>query len=376
MSHFFYRQFIIYLNMSKNEISKGIIHSVLVITGIILGLYLVYEVKVLVGYILIAGIISLIGRPFVVFLNNRLKLRNTVASVITMFFFLTIIIGVISLFIPLVIEQGKNLSLLDINTFQENTKFLYVEMSSYLNQFNIDLNNTIFNVDWLNNIDFGFIPDILNSLGKTLGNLTIGILSVMFISFFLLKDAMILEKTLFVLVPNKSSKKFNKSYESIKLLLSRYFAGLILQIFILFVIYTVFLLIIGTPNAFVIAFLCSLLNLIPFVGPFIAGILMILLTMSSHIGADFSSVILPKAIYVSIGFIVGQLIDNFFSQPFIFSNSVKSHPLEIFLIIIVGGLLFGPPGMIAAIPVYTAIKVIAKEFFSENKIVKELTKNL
>ena len=103
---------------------------------------------------------------------------------------------------------------------------------------------------------------------------------------------------------------------------------------------------------------------------------MILLTMSSHIGADFSSVILPKAIYVSIGFVFGQLIDNFFSQPFIFSNSVKSHPLEIFLVIIVGGLLFGPLGMIAAIPTYTAVKVIAKEFFSENRIVKELTKNL
>jgi predicted PurR-regulated permease PerM len=108
----------------------------------------------------------------------------------------------------------------------------------------------------------------------------------------------------------------------------------------------------------------------------VGGILMILLTMSSQIGADFSSVILPKAIYVSIGFVIGQLIDNFFSQPFIFSNSVKSHPLEIFIIIIMGGLLFGPLGMIAAIPAYTSIKVIAKEFFSENRIVKELTKNL
>lgn len=362
--------------MSKNEISKGILHSVFIITGILLGLYLIYEIKVLVSYVLIAGIISLIGRPIVVFLNIRLKLRNTIASVITMFFFLIVIIGVISLFIPLVIEQGKNLSLLDINSFQENIKVLYVEISSYLDRFNIDLNNTIFNMDWLNNIDFGFIPEILNSLGKTLGNLTIGILSIMFISFFLLKDAMLLEKTLFVLIPNKSSKKFNKSYESIKLLLSRYFAGLILQIFILFVIYTIVLLVIGTPNAFVIAFLCSLLNLIPFIGPFIAGILMILLTMSSHIGADFSTVILPKAIYVSIGFVIGQLIDNFLSQPFIFSNSVKSHPLEIFLIIIIGGFLFGPIGMIAAIPVYTAIKVIAKEFFSENTVVKELTKNL
>ena len=74
--------------MSKNKISKGILHSVLVITGILLGLYLIYEIKVLVGYVLIAGIISLIGRPIVVFLNNKLKFKNTTASIVTMFFFL------------------------------------------------------------------------------------------------------------------------------------------------------------------------------------------------------------------------------------------------------------------------------------------------
>ena len=348
--------------MSKNEISKGILRSVLIITGTLLGIFLLYEVKVLVGYVLIAGIISLIGRPIVVFLNNRLKLKNTTASIFTIFFFLTIIVGIISLFIPLVIEQGKNLSLLDVDSFQENIKLLYTEMSNYLIRFNVDLNNTIFNLDWLSNMDFGFVPEILNSLGKTLGNLTIGILSIMFISFFLLKDSMLLEKSMFVLIPKKSTKKFSKSYDTIKLLLSRYFAGLILQIFILFVIYTVILLIIGTPNAVVIAFLCSLLNLIPFIGPFIGGILMILLTMSSHISEDFSSVILPKATYVAIGFTFGQLIDNFLSQPFIFSNSVKSHPLEIFLVIIIAGLLFGPIGMIAAVPTYTALKVIGKEF--------------
>ena len=146
--------------------------------------------------------------------------------------------------------------------------------------------------------------------------------------------------------------------------------------FILFFIYTVALLIFGIQNALVIAFLCALLNLVPYVGPLIGGFLMLFLTMSSNIDADFSTVILPKTIGVMIIFIVGQLIDNFFSQPYIFSNSVKSHPLEIFLVIIIWGLLFGIVGMIVAVPSHTALKVILKEFLSENKIVKSLTKNL
>lgn len=179
-----------------------------------------------------------------------------------------------------------------------------------------------------------------------------------------------------VLVPKGKESSARVSMAKIRDLLSRYFLGLVMQITILFVIYTVVLLIFGIENPVVIAFLCALLNLIPYIGPVIGGILMIFLTMSSNLGQDFSSVILPKTIYVLIGFIIGQLVDNFFSQPYIFSTSVRSHPLEIFLVIIIGGLLFGVTGMIIAVPGYTALKVILKEYFAENKIVKSLTKNL
>jgi predicted PurR-regulated permease PerM len=97
--------------------------------------------------------------------------------------------------------------------------------------------------------------------------------------------------------------------------------------------------------------------------------------MSSNLGMDLETVIIPTTIYVMIGYIIAQIIDNFLSQPFIFSNSVKSHPLEIFLVIMISGILFGVVGMIIAIPTYTVIKVILKEFLSDNKIVKSLTKN-
>ena len=75
------------------------------------------------------------------------------------------------------------------------------------------------------------------------------------------------------------------------------------------------------------------------------------------------------------GYIFAQLVDNFLSQPLIFSNRVKSHPLEIFLVILISGTLFGIVGMIIAIPTYTVIKVILQEFLSDNKIVQSLTKN-
>ena len=98
--------------------------------------------------------------------------------------------------------------------------------------------------------------------------------------------------------------------------------------------------------------------------------------MTSTLGESFSGVILPKTLWVLLVIAVGQLTDNFFSQPVIFSKSVKSHPLEIFLVILIAGILFGVLGLIIAIPAYTAIKVILQAFLSENKIVKKLTKDI
>mgnify|MGYP003637904458 FL=1 len=101
-----------------------------------------------------------------------------------------------------------------------------------------------------------------------------------------------------------------------------------------------------------------------------------LLTMLSNLGSDFQTEILPTTIYVLIGFWIVQIIDNNVSQPVIFSKSVSSHPLEIFLVILIAGFLSGILGMIIAVPLYTIIKVIGKEFFPENKVIQLLTKNI
>lgn len=90
--------------------------------------------------------------------------------------------------------------------------------------------------------------------------------------------------------------------------------------------------------------------------------------MISMIGQDFQSEILPTTIYVIIGFLVVQAIDNNISQPIISSKSVNSHPLEIFLIILISGITFGIVGMIIAVPAFTMIKVILKEFFLTTKL--------
>lgn len=362
--------------MNSKIISNGILRAVAIILGITLLLFFLYEIQSVIGYIAIAAVISLIGRPVVLFLERRLKFRNTLAVIITMAILIGLFVGLVSLFIPLVVKQGHNLSLLNINQLQENIEDLYIEIVNYFNLHQVDLEQSIRESNLLSKLDYSLIPNFLNSFISGLGSFSIGLFSVLFISFFFLKDSRLFESGLLMFIPDSKELRWKNSSTKIKDLLSRYFVGLIFQILILFIIYTIGLLFTGVENAIVIAFLCALLNLIPYVGPLVGAFLMLTLTMTSNLGESFSNVILPKTFWVFIVFIIGQLVDNFFSQPFIFSKSVKSHPLEIFLVILITGILFGIIGLILAVPVYTAIKVILKEFLSENKIVKKLTKDL
>lgn len=362
--------------MDSKTIAIGILRALGIITGVFLILFFLYKIQSVIVYIAIAAVVSLIGRPVVLFLRKKLKFNNTLAVIATMILFLGLLAGLIGLFIPLIIEQGHNLSLLNIEQLQQNIEDIYSQIVSYFNFNLIDVEQSLKDSNIFSKIDFGIIPNFLNSIISGFGSFSVGLFSVLFISFFFLKDSQLFEDGIMMFIPNDKESRSRQSFSKIKDMLSRYFVGLILQICILFVIYTIVLLIFGIKNAIVIAFLCALLNLVPYVGPLVSAVLIFILSMSSNLGESFSDVILPKTIYVMIGFVFAQLVDNIFSQPFIFSKQMKSHPLEIFFVILIAGILFGIVGMIIAIPTYTALKVVLKEFLSEYKVVQKLTKNL
>ena len=359
--------------MKPKELTRAIVQAFLIIV-LLIGLYqVVTSIQSVIFYLLIAAVVSLIGRPIAQLLK-RIKFGNTLSSVTTIAILMTTFFGIVSLLLPVIFEQAKNLSLLNVNAFEATATKLINELSIYLRDYGIDLQSWVDRS--LAEVDYSFLPDAINTVLNGLSGFTIGVFSVIFISFFFLRDSGLLERMVMVFVADKNVKRVEKSILSIKNLLSRYFIGLLVQITVLFVIYTLVLLIFGIPNAVTIALVCALLNIIPFLGPIIGTVLIVFLTMTSNLDASFASVTLPKTIYVLIGFTIGQLIDNFLTQPYVFSTSVKSHPLEIFIVILVGGLLFGPLGMIIAVPSYTALKVIFKEFYAHNKIVKALTKNI
>ena len=362
--------------LTSKTIANGILRALAVIVGCCLLLYFLYQVQTVLLYLFISLIVSTVATPMVNFLERRCKFSHTPAVVTVLVFMLSLLIGFIMLFVPLIITQGQNLSLLDTHKMEQDLSETFLHIKNYLSDYNIDSDKLIKQADLTSNINLNFIPNFINILISIVSGFGIGLASVVFITFFFLKDKDLFKKSVKKLLPDAHEEKFINSFRKTNHMLSRYFIGLIVQMTCLFICYLITLLIFGVENAFIIAFITALLNIIPYIGPLISTVLVIVLTLLGNIGPESQGEMLSTTLYVFIGYCVAQFIDNNITSPLIFSNSVNSHPLEIFIVILASGFLFGILGMIIAIPMYTTIKVVAKEFFPENPVVKILTKDL
>lgn len=362
--------------MTSKELSNGILRTLAILGGIAIVFFLFYKLSTIIVYLLISVLFTLLGNPLVSFLQRKLKFKRTTAVITTLILSILLITGLIMLFVPLILSQGENLSLLDVNKMEENYQELMVSINSFVQDHGYDLSSILDSSNLFSSINLKFIPNVFSSIVNVIGNIGMGLASVLFISFFMLKDKELFFNNFQKVLPKNQKERILTSLSKISDLLTRYFGALLLQLTIIMILYLILFLIFSVENAFIISFLCAILNVIPYLGPILATIVALTLILLSGIGLENFADIIPKAIYVMIGMSVVQVIDNNLTQPYLFSKSTKSSPLEIFLVILASGTLFGVVGMIIAVPAYTSIKVIAKEFLPQNRIVQILTKEL
>ena len=220
------------------------------------------------------------------------------------------------------------------------------------------------------------IPALINSIVGFMGNLLIAIMSILFIAFFFLKEQGLFSNVLEALVPSGSEKKVIHAVEESSTMLRRYFVGVSIQITVITIFMYLVLTLIGIKSAILIAFFAACINVIPYIGPLIGAMFGVFITISSNLDLAFYDEMMPLILMVLGSFGAMQMLDNFLLQPYIFSNSVSAHPLEIFIVILVGAKVGGIVGMVLAIPTYTVFRVIAKSFLSEFKIVQRLTNRM
>lgn len=362
--------------MNSIQLSNALLRTIFILIGIALGLYFIYLISSIVIYIICAFLLSFIAEPFFRFFKNKLKLNATVAVSISLTLLICLIIGISMLFVPLLLKQSQKLALLDLNALQKNYYLFITHLENWLVSHHINYKASIDHHKITESLNFNFITELINSMLSALGNFGLALFSIFFIAFFLMKDQQSVALSIKYLIPKKHKRRILISILKIKNMLAKYTIGLCIQLFFVFIMYLIVLLLFHVENAFIIALLGAILNIIPYVGPLIAALMTAFLTALSTINQDFNTVIMPTTLNVLIGYGIVQLIDNNFSQPIITSKSTNSHPLEVFIIISVAGTTMGITGMIIAIPLYTSLKIILKEFFPENKFIHVLTRNL
>ena len=225
-------------------------------------------------------------------------------------------------------------------------------------------------------LDPSQISKVFGSIVGYLGNFFIGFMSIFFIAFFFLKEQGLFGRMVSSLVPDEHEAKAMTALDESSKMLIRYFLGVATQIIVITVFVSVVLGIMSVKNAMLIGFFAALMNVIPYVGPILGSAFAVVITISSNPGLPFYDQMLPLLLKVLLVFMVMQLLDNFILQPLIFGKSVKAHPLEIFLVVLIGAKLGGVLGMVLAIPMYTVLRVLAKVFLSEFKVVQRITSSL
>lgn len=343
-------------------------------------------------YIIIAAVVALIGRPIMNLLKKvRIKGKcgpNWLLSIVTLFIIAVVFLGLVTQVIPVVSRIVS--SVLD-NLSTPDGLIVAGDLMRPLDGLNEWLVNTIPNIspdfrieqsaiEYLKkSLSISSISSVIGSVASALISFGIGAFSVVFISFFFIRNDKLFRNIIAALVPDHLESKAISAIGDIEYLLSRYFVGLIIEVLAVSLLNFLGLWLIarlGFSTSMGIGFMIGMLNVIPYVGPWFGGAVGVILGLVLKYSAAYAGGIafnpLVFALIMVAIFVFAQMIDNFLLQPLIYSTSIKASPLEIFIVLLLAGHIGGIAGMLVAIPAYTAVRVIASRFFYDVKAIRRL----
>jgi len=346
--------------------------------------FLIWRFWYLMVWVLIAAVLSFIGHPFVQFFDGlhikKWKFPHALSALLSLIILVLLFLGFLSVFVPLIVKQAETVSNIDVSLLAENLQGPLQWLDSKMHAFGVIPGGQTMQ-DFIvlkakSLVNLGSVTNLISNFFSVAGTIFIGLFSVLFISFFFLKDENMFEDGLFLLVPVKHHKATHEVITDSKNLLKRYFIGVMLEVLGVMSIIAFGLWIFGVENALLIGFFGGIMNIIPYLGPIIGSLIALTLGITATLASGAYNELLPVLIKLAAILLGANFIDNNILVPLIYSKSVKSHPLEIFFVILMAGNLAGLLGMLVAVPVYTVLRVIAREFFQQFRIVKKLTEKI
>jgi predicted PurR-regulated permease PerM len=374
--------------MEKGSNIDKLAGYIIKIGGIAIVVALCWYFKNVLIYIIAALVVSLIGRPLMK-LMQKIKIKGKSApdwllAVLSIIIIIVLLILLVSQIIPLISNIIRDASAITESSYFESNPIDKVNqwligMFPNLGQ---DFDIVALVIEKVRElVDFGKVGGIVGSVASMVTSIFVALFAVVFISFFFLKESGLFGRIVCAFVPDKHELTMTKTLNEIKELLSRYFVGLLIEMIGVAIVDFLGLWLIARLDfsyAIGIGFIAGLLNVIPYVGPLIGDAIGIVfgIVLKLGTGAGLNVNVWIFALIILVIMLAAQLIDNFIYQPLIYSTSIKAHPLEIFIVLLMAGHIGGTVGMLVAIPAYTVVRVVAIRFFYRYKIIQRLVPDL
>ena len=338
-----------------------IFYVMTIIALILLGTYLIKEwhaLKILgefiavISPIFIGLIIAWLLDPLVKFLQGK-KVPRILACIFAYLFFIAVLSLIIVLLIPALGSQVKD--------FIGNIPGLVSEFKGFLNGVVIDLNNA-FDYDFTSLINqlYHSIETFGGSLSTRIPEMAINFITALFnggvsfflglmIGFYMLFDFDKLSRNFLNFLPKRFRGGATELVVRLNESLRSYVQGVLLVMTLVFITQAIGLTLSGLQAPLVFAFFCALTDIIPYFGPYIGAIPIVI------VGFMMDPVV---GICCVISIVVVQLLENNFYQPLIMGHTMKLHPVTIMIGLLIFQHFFGIIGMIVATPVIAALKII------------------
>jgi predicted PurR-regulated permease PerM len=345
---------------------------------------IIYYFRNIVTYVLIAWVISTLGQPVMRILKRmrvgKVHIPNGIAAALTLLFFTVIISGIITFFAPLIVQQAQSLAQIDLKTVATSLEKPLSDLTERGHRYGlIPKRETALDViqhEVTSLIKPTSTNAVFSSLVSTVGDVFVGGFAVLFISFFFMKENTMFLEFLSGIAPKEFEKNVREAVNDTTFMLSRYFSGILLQMTFVTFFLSIGMFILGVNNAILIAVFAALINIVPYLGPWIGCLFAFSVAISSNLNLDFYNQTIPLLFKIAFIFGLMQFLNDWIVQPLIFSNRVLAHPLEIFIVTLIGAKVGGIFGMVLAIPGYTVLRVLAREFFQQYRFVQKITKGL
>lgn len=343
---------VVWVRFAPSQVARTIAIALLTAAVVLGGLYLIWQLRTLIGWCVLALLLAVVLNPAVDWLQEH-RIKRSIGILLTYLGLVAVLVAIVGIFVPLLVNEIRDLINFIVAAVQD-PRGLTEYFRDILDQFGLG-----WLVDTLSN-QLADLPSQLGAWAKSLllsaGGLAVSaaefvtaLVTILTIAFFLLLNPERFVNIGLRLFAEPQRPRVRRLLAQSSKSAFGYVSGNLVISLICGVLTFIVLLVLGMPYPVALALLVAMLDLVPLVGATLGGALLVI------VGFFVSPL---TALILLVYVLVYQQVEGSVLQPMVYSRAVQLDPLLIFIAVLVGGLLLGIPGALLAIPVAEIIRIV------------------